>query len=181
VTAAPHADVDVHPAADPDTVGDVHGAPKDPDDVKGAANVLGKLNAAHASPNALEHASAHSIVGELARYKTTIIAARAEVNIFTAKVNVDTAAVSIDTAAVNADQAIINNPNSTAAAIQAAQAQLAADQAKLASDQAQLASDQAQLAAAQAQIVAAQNTLASESNKELTAAALAQVNSLLGL
>ena len=37
-----------------------------------AANVLGNLNAAHASSMALQHASSHSTVGAIATYRTSM-------------------------------------------------------------------------------------------------------------
>jgi hypothetical protein len=47
------------------------------------AAMLGKLNAAHASDKAFEHASAKSTVGALATYKSTTLAANADVSSFT--------------------------------------------------------------------------------------------------
>src|SRR5947209_3932128 len=67
VAPPPQSDARHHPSADPDAVGDLHGTPADPDDVKNGGDSLGNLNAAHASPTALEHASPHSIVGKLAQ------------------------------------------------------------------------------------------------------------------
>ncbi len=45
-----------------------------------AANVLGNLNAAHASSMALAHASSHSTVGAIATYKTSMTKALALTN-----------------------------------------------------------------------------------------------------
>jgi hypothetical protein len=42
------------------------------------ASELGKLNAMHASPTALAHASSHSVVGEIAAYKSAMETALAE-------------------------------------------------------------------------------------------------------
>ncbi len=50
------------------------------DGVDQAANLLGNLNAAHASPTALEHASPKSIVGALAIYKAAMTKALADLN-----------------------------------------------------------------------------------------------------
>jgi hypothetical protein len=136
-----------------------------------AANLLGKLNAAHASSSALSHASPKSIVGAIAIYKSTTLAAQASVKKFSALVNQDQAAV-------NADQTTLNQLKTSSAA---SQAQISAAQAALTSDQQKLASDQAQLAAAQAAIVSAQNALASRTNKPLTPTVIAKLNALLGI
>ena len=139
-----------------------------PDD--GAAG-LGALNAAHASPTALAHASSKSIVGAIAAYKSAMITAQADVSKYTTLVSQDQAAVAAAQANLTALQA---SKTSTATQISDAQAQLTAAQQ-------QLASDQAQLAAAQAEITSAQNTLASSSNKQLTPDAITRINALLGL
>src|SRR5215472_11133924 len=56
--------------------GVANGQNADPD-VAAGANLLGNLNAAHASPTALAHASPKSIVGAIAAYKTAVSTAQA--------------------------------------------------------------------------------------------------------
>ena len=51
-----------------------------------AASLLGKLNAAHASSNALEHASPKSVVGAIATYKSATLTAEASIKQYTAAV-----------------------------------------------------------------------------------------------
>jgi len=121
-----------------------------------AANLLGNLNAAHASSTALAHASPKSIVGALAAYKTSVSTATANLNAAEAQLATDQAKLATDTA---------NN----------------APAATITADNQAIANDQAAIAAAQAAITAAQNTLALRANKPLTPDVIAKVNSLLGL
>ncbi len=136
-----------------------------------AANLLGNLNAAHASSTALEHASSKSIVGAVAQYKTAMLSARADISKYTDLVNWDQAAVDA------AQQTLTDLQNSGTAT----QDQIDAAQTDLTDAQTQLSADQAQLDAANAEIGSAQTQLASSSNKELTPDAIAQVNALLGI
>jgi hypothetical protein len=125
--------------------------------VGAAANLLGKLNAAHASPTALAHASPNSIVGELGAYKAAML---------TDEANLQSAQ-----AAVTADEAKITSDTAT----------FGAGSSQVAADNAQLATDEAAVAAAQAAIAAEEASLAQIGNKPLTPAVIAQVNTLLGL
>jgi hypothetical protein len=136
-----------------------------------AANILGNLNAAHAAPQALAHASSHSIVGALANYKTSMISAQASIKYYSNLVGQDETAVASAQANLNALQ---NSGN-------ASQSEISSAQAQLASAQQQLSSDQAELAAAQSEVVTAQNTLATASNKELTPQAIVKIDALLGI
>ena len=117
------------------------------------ANLLGNLNAAHASASALAHASPNSIVGKLAIYKTQLTTALAQ----------EQAAQD----AVNADNAIINNPLSTLAQVNTAKAQLLIDQAALNT--------------AQMNVANIEGSLSTFANKTVTPAVIARVNTLLGI
>ncbi len=178
VTQGPPSSVTQGPPA-----GVAPGAPSDKLDK--AANLLGNLNAAHASDRAMERASPKSMVGAIATYKKATVTARADIAKYTDLVAQDQIAVDDAQAAVTADIAKLAElqaaPTPDADAIAAAQAQLAADQAALASSQQQLATDQASLEAAQTAVTAAQTTLAERANKPLTEEVIAQLNALLGI
>lgn len=154
-------------------------------DIDKAANLLGNLNAAHASDKALEHASPKSVVGAIAAYKKATVTAKADVVKYTDLVAADQTAVNSAQAAVDASAAKLAElqaaPTPDTDAIAAAQAQLATDQAALASAQQQLAADQASLDAAQTAVTAAQTALAERANKPLTEEVIAQLNTLLGI
>jgi len=156
----------------------------DPSVAKAAAE-LGKLNAAHASATALDHASPKSIVGAISAYKSATVTAQAAVTKYTALVHQDDGTVTADqvalTNAQNALAALKNSPTTTPQQLASAQAAVTNAQTTLNAANAQLTSDQASLSSAQASIVSAQNTLASETNKPLTPGVIAQLNSLLGI
>lgn len=61
-------------------VQDPSGPASDNSSVADAADILGNLNAAHASSTALAHASSNSIVGEIAAYKTAMDTAYQDYN-----------------------------------------------------------------------------------------------------
>lgn len=162
--AAANAEIGTH-------VGNSNG-PDNPDrGIAGAANILGNLNAAHAAPQALAHASPHSIVGALATYRSSMISAQASIKYYGNLVSQDEAAVSAAQTTLNA----LQNSGS------ASQSEIASAQTQLAAAQQQLSSDQAQLAAAQSEVIAAQNTLAAASNKQLTPQVIVRINALLGI
>jgi chromosome segregation ATPase len=150
-----------------------------------AANLLGNLNAAHASPNAMAHASPNSIVGAIAAYKKATITADAAVTKYTGLVSQDQAAA--NTAQTNLTTAQNNlttlQNSGTATTQQLASAQAAVDSAKAALNtaNAQLSADQASLASAQAAVVSAQNTLALQANKPITPTVIAKLNTILGI
>jgi hypothetical protein len=137
--------------------GVANGQNADPD-VAAGANLLGNLNAAHASSNALAHASPKSIVGAIAAYKTSVSTAEANLKAAQAQLLIDQQKLKADLAAV---------PPVPAATITA--------------DNMAITNDQNAITAAQAAIMAAQNTLALRANKPLTPAVIAQLNALLGL
>jgi hypothetical protein len=153
--------------------------------VGNAAHLLGSLNAAHASPTALEHASPNSMVGAIAIYKNATITAEAAVTKYTGLVSADQTAVTDAQANLtSAEDALTALKNSgTATQQQLTDAQTAVTDAQTALDAAntQLSADQASLASAQADIVSAQTTLAARANKPLTPDVISQLNSLLGI
>lgn len=153
--------------------------------IANAAAELGKLNAAHASPVALQHASPKSIVGAISAYKSATVTAQAAVTKDTTLVSQDNATVTADqTTLANAQNALTTLQKSgTATQQQLTDAQTAVTNAQTALDAAntQLASDQAALSSAQASLVSAQNTLASATNKTLTPSVVARLNALLGI
>jgi hypothetical protein len=149
------------------------------------AALLGKLNAAHASDKAFEHASAKSVVGMLATYKSATLAANADISNYTqlisqtqAKITTDTQAVTDAQAALTAAQAL--NP-ADPAKVTAAQDALTAAQNALTADQTLLAQQQASLAAAQQAQADALSTLATSTNRTISADAAAKLNALLGI
>lgn len=153
--------------------------------IANAAAELGKLNAAHASPIAQQHASPKSVVGAIAVYKSATVAAQAAVTKYTASVNQDNATVTAAqvtlTNAQNALTALQNSGTATAQQLTDAQTAVNNAQAALNTANSQLEYDQASLSAAQASIVSAQNTLAASTNKALTPSVIAQLNVLLGI
>lgn len=153
--------------------------------VGSAASLLKKLNAAHASDTALQHASDKSVVGAIGKYKSETLTAEADVSKYTGLVTQDQASVDAAQQAVNDAQTAYNaalaaNPVDQAA-VDAAKATLDAANATLASAQQQLAADQASLASAQQAIVDAQTQLASSTNTTLTPDVISKLNSLLGI
>lgn len=153
--------------------------------VANAAAELGKLNAAHASPEALQHASPKSIVGAISAYKSATVTAQAAVNKYTTLVSQDNATVTADQVtlsnAQNALTALQNSTTATQAQLMTAQTAVTNAQTALNAATTQLTSDKASLASAQAAIVSAQTTLASRTNKPLTPTVIAQLNALLGI
>ena len=135
------------------------------------ASFLGKLNAAHASTTALEHASATSTVGAIAAYKASTVSAQTSIKQYSGLVSQDQSAVTLAQTAL--DAAKVANPP-VQADIDRATSDLSAAQQKL-------AADQAQLAASQQAIIDAQTTLSSSTNKALTPEAVAKLNQLLGI
>ena len=131
------------------------------------ANLLGNLNAAHASASALAHASPNSIVGKLAIYKGQLTTALANEQAAQTAVN-------NDNTRINNDNAIINNPASSAADVANAKADLALAQT-------QLGIDQTTLANAQKAVANVEASLSNFANKTVTPAVIARVNTLLGV
>lgn len=123
------------------------------------AKALGRLNAAHASENALAHASANSVVGALAQYK----------------------------AAVQETSALTMKENALNETIQSLEAQLATttDKTQIAELNAQLAAAQAELAETQTQLANSSqreaDSLATAANKEITDEVVTATNELLGI
>ncbi len=123
------------------------------------AKALGRLNAAHASENALAHASANSVVGALAQYK----------------------------AAVQVTTALTMKENELNETIQSLEAQLATatDKTQIAALNAQLTAAQAALAETQIQLANSSqieaDSLATAANKEVTDEVVAATNELLGI
>lgn len=123
------------------------------------AKALGRLNAAHASENALAHASANSVVGALAQYK----------------------------AAVQETSALTMKENALNETIQGLEAQLATttDKTQIAALNAQLAAAQAELAETQTQLANSSqreaDSLATAANKEITDEVVTATNELLGI
>lgn len=123
------------------------------------AKALGRLNAAHASENALAHASANSVVGALAQYK----------------------------AAVQETSALTMKENALNETIQSLEAQLATttDKTQIAALNAQLAAAQAELAETQTQLANSSqieaDSLATAANKEITDEVVTATNELLGI
>ena len=123
------------------------------------AKALGRLNAAHASENALAHASANSVVGALAQYK----------------------------AAVQETNALTMKENTLNETIQSLEAQLATttDKTQIAALNAQLAAAQAELAETQTQLAISSqieaDSLATAANKEITDEVVTATNELLGI
>lgn len=150
-----------------------------------AAAMLGKLNAAHASPTALENASPRSVVGAISAYKSATVTAQAAVTKYTALVSQDQASVAADKTALASAQASLTTLQSSGTAtpqqLAAAQAAVTGAQATLSAASTQLASDQASLSSSQAAIVSAQNSLSVATNKTLTPSAVTQLNTLLGI
>lgn len=123
------------------------------------AKALGRLNAAHASENALAHASANSVVGALAQYK----------------------------AAVQETSALTMKENALNETIQSLEAQLATttDKTQIAALNAQLVAAQAELAETQTQLANSSqieaDSLATAANKEITDEVVTATNELLGI
>ncbi len=157
--------------------GDSHGA---------TASSLGALNAAHASENALLHASPNSRVGKIAIYKEAAIAAQADqAAADAAQAEADAAQAAADAAQAEADaeqteaDALVTSANEDGtvtaeeqAAIDAAQAeadaaQAEADAAQAGADTAQAEADAAQAAADAAQDEA-DDALVNAANKDIT-------------
>lgn len=153
--------------------------------VGAAAKLLGKLNAAHASDTALEHASSKSVVGAIAVYKSDTVTAQADVAKYSDLVIQDQAAVDAGQLAVNTAQAALDAAKAAAtpdqAVIDAAQTTLNTATANLATANQQLSADQVSLAAAQTGILDAQTALATSTNKTLTPATITSLNNLLGI
>ena len=78
--------------------------------VAAGANLLGSLNAAHASSTALAHASPKSMVGAIAAYKTAVSKAEAQLQIDQAQLAADLKA-GAPQATINADNQAIANDN----------------------------------------------------------------------
>jgi len=83
--------------------------------LSGAANILGNLNAAHASSEGMVHASADSVVGEIATYKSAMNAALSET---------DQATQTSDITAAREQLALATNKQLTADAASQLDAQL---------------------------------------------------------
>jgi hypothetical protein len=83
----PHAGADVKGPKDPDASGKSldNSADANEKTLGQAANILGKLNAAHASATALAHANANSAVGALAAYQTNMSSATTDAEITAAR------------------------------------------------------------------------------------------------
>lgn len=186
---SPHASIGVDASANASAHGanaaaDVHGGTNDSTLANGAS-YLKSLNAAHASATALQHASSKSIVGKLAIYKQAVVQGNANVTKYTSLVATDQTAVADAQKAVDSAQAKLDTLNAATppdtTAIAQAQADLNAAKATLATAQQTLAADQASLAAAQQSILDAQSTLAATTNVNLTPAAVARLNTLLGI
>lgn len=153
--------------------------------VGSAAKLLKKLNAAHASDTAFEHASEQSVVGAIGKYKAQTLEAEADVAKYTDLVAQDQAAVDLAQAAVNDAQAAYDAALAATpadqATIDAAKATLDAAKATLASAQTRLSAHQTSLASAQQAIVDAQTDLASATNTTLSPEVVEKLNELLGI
>jgi chemotaxis protein histidine kinase CheA len=161
------------------------GAKGNPPDHANIASRLGSLNAAHASPTALENASAKSNVGRIAAYKAARIAAdEAQDAADAAQANADDQQAAADVAQAAADEAQAaadEDPNNQDLQDAAEAAQAAADEAQAAADEAQAAADTAQDAAdaAEAESDAALDEAAI--NREVTDEVETAVRGLLGI
>ena len=161
------------------------GAKGNPPDHANIASRLGSLNAAHASPTALENASANSNVGRIAAYKAARIAAdEAQDAAAAAQANADAlqgVADGLQAVADAARTAADEDPNNQDLQDAAEAAQAAADEAQAAADEAQSAADTAQDAAdvAEAESDAALDEAAI--NREVTDEVETAVRSLLGI
>jgi uncharacterized membrane-anchored protein YjiN (DUF445 family) len=158
----------------PDTTG-----PGTDSSVADAANLLGNLNAGHASEQGLEHASSHSIVGAIEEYKTSVTAAQADITKYTDLVNTDTqnlqdAQTALNTFCATNTCPITDNTDPNYGTYNDLN-QAVTDATN------QLTSDQNSLDAANAAVTDAQNTLADSANKELTPDAIDRLNALLGI
>jgi len=161
------------------------GAKGNPPDHANIASRLGSLNAAHASPTALENASANSNVGRIAAYKAARIAAdEAQDAAAAAQANADAlqgVADGLQAVADAARTAADEDPNNQELQDAAEAAQAAADEAQAAADEAQSAADTAQDAAdvAEAESDAALDEAAI--NREVTDEVETAVRGLLGI
>ncbi len=161
------------------------GAKGNPPDHANIASRLGSLNAAHASPTALENASANSNVGRIAAYKAARIAAdEAQDAAAAAQANADAlqgVADGLQAVADAARTAADEDPNNQDLQDAAEAAQAAADEAQAAADEAQSAADTAQDAAdvAEAESDAALDEAAI--NREVTDEVETAVRGLLGI
>ncbi len=161
------------------------GAKGNPPDHANIASRLGSLNAAHASPTALENASANSNVGRIAAYKAARIAAdEAQDAAAAAQANADAlqgVADGLQAVADAARTAADEDPNNQDLQDAAEAAQAAADEAQATADEAQSAADTAQDAAddAEAESDAALDEAAI--NREVTDEVETAVRSLLGI
>jgi len=151
------------------------------------ASSLGALNAAHASANALAHASPNSRVGKIAAYKEAAIAAKAaDQAVADAQANLDAANQAVadaQKALDDAEAALAANVDPAkvgplTAAVTAAQTNL--DNANAAAADAQTALTDAQNAAATADATRDQ-ALAAAANKPITDQVIDAVNNLLGI
>jgi len=136
-----------------------------------AANLIGNMNAAHASEMGLEHASSNSVVGALDDYRKTVAGAREDIATYTDAVEQDQ--IAVDEAQAALDDLVDSGT--------ATQQQIEQAEADLATAQDQLATDQGLLDGAQAEVTQAETDLASVSNKELGPDEFDKINELLGL
>lgn len=154
------------------------GAKGNPPDHANIASRLGSLNAAHASPTALENASANSNVGRIAAYKAARIAAdEAQDAAAAAQANADAlqgVADGLQAVADAARTAADEDPNNQELQDAAEAAQAAADEAQSAADTAQDAAD-----VAEAESDAALDEAAI--NREVTDEVETAVRGLLGI